>query len=331
MCALVFASSGDPGTPLTAGFPYTRGMSPPAEIPLTIAETIAEPDHWANLLWAVSSTDICTPSALPWLPAPRRQRLHEYFSTAEVRAALLETLTQKLESTSSRRLGIYFENLWAFAFEHHPDYRLIARNFPIREDGRTLGELDFLVEHLPDGRSEHWEVAVKFYLRAGDYWVGPGLKDRLDIKLARMRTHQLPVLHTAATSEALTTLGLPDQPASIRQWALMPGRLFRPLGEIASQQGTAPDCWWCTLEQFIHSARYFSSGHWFHLPKRSWLAPVTTGQPSTEREQKVVDERLLARGPVCVAGTHDGREYTRGFIVPDDWLEHAIEQFPPAP
>ncbi len=297
-------------------------MSPPAEIPLTIAE----PDHWANLLWAVSSTDICTPSTLPWLPAPRRQRLREYFSTADVRDARSESLTQLLESTSSRRLGVYFENLWAFAFEHHPDYRLIARNFPIREGGRTLGELDFLVQHLPDARCEHWEVAVKFYLQAGDYWVGPGLKDRLDIKLARMRTHQLPVLHAAATSAALTTLGLPNHQDSIRQWALVPGRLFRPLGEIAP--ATDPGYWWCTLEQFIHNVRHLSSGHWFQLPKHSWLAPLTTGRPNTEREQRFVDEQLLARGPVCVAGTRNGREYTRGFIVPDDWLEQAFKRLP---
>ncbi|MFV8781396.1 DUF1853 family protein [Microbulbifer sp. SA54] len=288
----------------------------------------AEPDHWANFLWAISSADISTAPSLPWLPLSRRIRLYDYFSTPAMRNALHNPLQRALEASASRRLGIYFENLWAFAFEHHPDYRLLARNLPLRDGTRTLGELDFLVEHLPDATYEHWEVAVKFYLQVGDDWIGPGLKDRLDIKLERMLNHQLPVLHTSTGHRALDSLAeqqMQRRPTSVRQWTLMPGRLFRPLPDSGALPESACDYWWCTLETFIHNGRN-ANCRWHYLPKRAWLAPLTAGNTQGDGEQRPLDENILARGPVCVAGTHNGREFTRGFIVPADWHQQALER-----
>ena len=305
----------------------------------------SSPDHWRNFLWALRSPDIAPEFPLPWLPETRREALLTYFLTPGMQSRLAPQLEQQLHSSTSRRLGIYFENLWAFAFSHHPHYQLVARNLPIRDQGRTLGELDFVVRHLPDNTVEHWELALKFYLQVGSLWVGPGLKDRLDIKLARMRDHQLPIARNPLATAALRETGVQLD----RQWALMPGRLFRPLTEMPGPGKSAPpaatDFWWADLATFLRakSGEFTAADtRWVHLPKPCWLAPQTgpladaacdtlacdtsACTPSTLKSD--LRERLATRGPICVAMIGPQGETGRGFLVPDDWRQRAAQSRP---
>ncbi|WP_193161651.1 DUF1853 family protein [Microbulbifer hainanensis] len=289
-----------------------------------------EPDHWANMLWSLAAVDIVRDWELPWLPAARRVELSQYFSRGDIAARLTPQLHDQLRAADQRgsasRLGVYFENLWAFALAHHPDYQLLYRNLPLRADGRTLGELDFVVRHLPSDTTEHWEIAVKFYLQVdAKYWVGPGLRDRLDIKLARMRDHQLPVIRTPATSALLQQQGIHID----RQWTLMPGRLFRPLTAPSPTLGDDinADCagyWWATADQFLH---HFAPRNlrWAVMSKRTWLAPRHGSLPDSQPCAGIAAQLRAEnrRGPFCVAGVDGGREQSRGFIVADDWYSAA--------
>ncbi|SEA44937.1 DUF1853 family protein [Microbulbifer marinus] len=297
---------------------------------MAIDSVKVQADHWANLLWALSAPDIVRGSGLPWLPAQRRTELVEYFSSENVSTRLASQLHDELQNAdrhrSASRLGVYFENLWAFAFAHHPHYELLYRNLPLRAAGRTLGELDFVVRHRPTDHIEHWEVAVKFYLQvSGEYWVGPGLRDRLDIKLARMREHQLPLIRQPAARELLQRQNILIN----RQWALMPGRLFRPLDETGHLHATInPDTchyWWGQLDEFLF---HFGGQplRWIRLPKRTWLADsgyrVSHSDSCDALAGKLREEEM--HGPVCVAGMDTERELSRGFIVPDSWYDDAL-------
>ncbi|MBN8430285.1 DUF1853 family protein [Microbulbifer salipaludis] len=289
---------------------------------MSIEFVTASPDHWRNFLWALAAPDIAPDTALPWLPESRRSALARFFSQTGVRAELESRLLSHLQQLNNHRLGIYFEHLWAFAFAHHPDYQLLAHNFPIRDEARTLGELDFVVRHTPDHSVEHWEIALKFYLQVGDYWVGPGLKDRLDIKLQRMRTHQLPVARDSTATSRLRDAGITLD----RQWALMPGRLFRPL-DTASDDWSAPDhYWWADVATFREhplSAHPSGDNGWYRLPKPCWLAPLSESVVTPPIEGEPLAEAMLARGPLCVARYDHRGERSRGFIVPADWAERA--------
>ena len=279
----------------------------------------ATPDHWSNFLWALASPDIAPEYPLPWLPSNRRADLSQYFSVPEIRIQLEDRLLALIQQIHSRRLGIYFENLWTFAFTHHPDYELLARNFPIRDQGRTLGELDFVVRYKPDNLVEHWEVALKYYLQVDDYWVGPGLKDRLDIKLDRMRDHQLPIAQNAVAKRALADADI----ALDRQWALMPGRLFRPFGDSATQLLAAGEFWWADLAAFLRhvsESKDQAATRFLQLPKTCWLAP---GAEPLTLEYSAFEETQLARGPICVGAGSTSGESNRGFLVPDNWLGQA--------
>lgn len=298
-----------------------------------MSESMPEPDHWSNLLWAVSTEDISRDKELPWLPPQRRTQLAEYFSREEVHerlAPMLDSgLRRKDEYQKTARLGVYFENLWEFAFAHHPDYKLLARNLPLRDAGRTLGELDFVVHHLPSGATEHWEIAVKFYLQVGSkHWVGPGLRDRLDIKLARMREHQLPVSRQPLVQQLLAQQDIQSE----RQWALMPGRLFRPL--CGNLPPLLPDInpgstayWWATGADFLQT--YTDQPYrWAILPKRAWLADRGYRSDNSDLPEPLADrlQRENRPHPVCVAALDGGREVNRGFIVPDGWYPAARAQ-----
>ncbi|MBB5210978.1 DUF1853 family protein [Microbulbifer hydrolyticus] len=284
----------------------------------------ATPNHWDNLVWALKCPDITPEASLPWLPESRLSPLWQYFSDPQTRTRLEPQLLLQLQQLQNHRLGAYFESLWKFIFDHHPDYVLLAHNLPIRDHGKTLGELDFVVRHIPDSAVEHWEVAVKFYLHVDDYWVGPGLRDRLDIKLARMAEHQLPIVDTETAQAVLRESGIKLD----RQWTRVPGRLFTALDSTVLKSNATSDAdnfWWADTERFCTA---FSSRdwRWLQLPKQAWLAPCNALPDRPAGLQPEHFQGMLSdRGPICVAAMAGGTEVSRGFIVPDDWHARALQ------
>lgn len=264
------------------------------------------------------------------------------------------------------RLGSYFEGLldaW-LAWPGNPLYRRLYHGLPVRVGKRTVGELDFLVEERASGEIQHWEVAVKFYLgiapggHAAD-WVGPGLRDRLDLKLDRLRGHQLPLADTPDAAGLLQALQLPlPQPV-----CLVRGRFFYPPAAFASAGGTglppgpgdAPPSpatapagdaavplsgwapasaaaghqrgWWMDAATFL--SRFTDPGiAWMRLPREHWLAPVDIspgsdgvriGEPMSAATLVEAWRSAADNRAVAVVGLAEGREVTRGFITPDPW------------
>ncbi|MCX4194367.1 DUF1853 family protein [Methylobacterium organophilum] len=134
-----------------------------------------------------------------------------------------------LSQRSNRRLGLYYERLWQYALCQAPDIQLLAANLPIRQNGSTLGELDLLF--CDDQGVHHLELAIKLYLGFGPgdgsqhaHWLGPGNHDRLDLKLAHLCQHQLPLCNQPATQAVLAELTGREVQSSF--W--LSGYLFQP-------------------------------------------------------------------------------------------------------
>ena len=129
-------------------------------------------------------------------------------------SAWLESADLTPQHHAPSRLGRRFESHWAWALGGLPGWQLLAHEQQLRHGGRTLGAPDLLARH---GEAIwHIELAVKFYLcqrgASGESlsdWVGPAGVDRLDRKLDRMRTHQLPLLERPEARDAMRALGLP--------------------------------------------------------------------------------------------------------------------------
>jgi hypothetical protein len=130
------------------------------------------------------------------------------------------------------KLGGYFEALALTLFSNHSRYRVIANNFPLHHDGRTLGEIDLLLADELTGKTLHLELALKFYLWTSGNdtesgWIGAGLHDFFPKKLHRLLDHQLPLPHIAKALGVWPD-GLPF-PDDDLLW--MPGRLYLPRDE----------------------------------------------------------------------------------------------------
>nr|WP_324258687.1 DUF1853 family protein [Cellvibrio fontiphilus] len=189
-----------------------------------------------------------------------------------------EPLLQSLAQAKSTRLGIYYEHLWRFYFSHHPQWQLLAQNMPVYKDKLTLGAFDFLCRC----GDEYWhiETAVKFYLcdtddpqQASDWhhWLGPNSNDRLDLKLARLTEHQLP-LHQSAEGLALLAKTFPQA----KHWhtgLCLQGYLFSPAPPKLSSSDLAQSI---PSEHFLrpsHSHPSQGSGFWWYL--RDFLALIS--------------------------------------------------------
>lgn len=265
------------------------------------------------------------------LPPHWRQRLQAWEQSPH-------TGPKVLTDAPPRRLGLYFERLYACLMTELLGWELLASNIQIREprtDGpgvRTLGELDFLLLNPSSAEVEHHEIAVKFYLgyaasarlsaSGQGLWYGPNSRDRLDLKRARLLHHQSQMRHRSQTAEMLSARGLP---LPTRARVFMPGYLFYPVGKPL----TAPDSVGeheCGRWFYAHQLTCQSVQHWVPLHKPHWLGPwlqaeaPDPGLTRTALEQVCQDgaPRLFAQlAPDQKTGLWVETE--RVFVVPDTW------------
>jgi hypothetical protein len=217
---------------------------------------------WHEWRWCLFGPDLLANPGLP------------LFRWSPDQEALLDSLEPPPQPLL-RRLGRRFEQHWHHAFATLPGWRVHGEGIQIRLQGRTLGELDLLVEG--DGEVWHLELAVKFYLclrgQSGDAWsdwVGPGGRDRLDRKLERMGTHQLQICETTEARAILEELSLPSP---TRSAAILRGVRF------ADWQAPRADAEgrWCTLSEVdtaLPRARVLTRTEWLGFgdgPAADWL------------------------------------------------------------
>lgn len=209
-----------------------------------------------------------------------------------------EAIVRYVLDRPHQRLGIQFEHLLACALNACTNVIHNQRNVQIsdyqKRHSKTLGELDFLCRfsQAQDHEWCHIESAVKFYLADCaspkalmhmDSWIGPNRKDRLDLKVHRLLTHQLTLTDLDICRDQL---GLADKTVDKRLF--VKGRLYLPrlwqtLGDKAlrgflpAQVNTGVELgWWSTLEAFkqdILSDHPRNEGCWMMIERHAWMGP----------------------------------------------------------
>lgn len=171
------------------------------------------------------------------------------------------------------RLGHIAEYFTFALWSQQPDLELLAHNLQIPGAEQTLGELDALVRYKK--QLIHVEMAYKFYLydpqhgeTALQHWIGPNRKDSLMEKLARLRNHQLPLIHTTEAQTALASYVSTEKPIRSNVW--IKGQLFLPHGAQIDCSPLNNDC---IAGTYIHSVELEAfSNNKFYLPtKLEWL------------------------------------------------------------
>lgn len=238
---------------------------------------------------------------------------------------------------SIRRLGLYYERLWQYALAQAPDIQLLAANLPIRQNGSTLGELDLLF--CDDQGVHHLELAVKFYLGpdrgdggAHTDWLGPGSHDRLDLKLAHLCQHQLPLSSQPATLTVLAEL----TGRAVQSSFWLGGYLFQPWPRGCRPPfGANPHHLhgqWLRQSDWPRFKAAKPDSVWQPVARAAWLAPARipalelwdapryddwlAGNPAQSRAQ------LLARLEADASGFW--LEQERVFLVADDWPRNGV-------
>lgn len=287
----------------------------------------SEPRHLCHLRWLHSAPSLVEDVAVfplgDWLPANCERKFQAMAGDSGVVA--------RLSQAAGNKLGHYFEQLYACLLTEVLGWQILARNLPVRDGGRTLGELDFLVRNPATGEAEHHEVAVKFYLgyrpsaEGETRWYGPNSRDRLDLKSRRLLEHQARLAEKPQTLALLDSLGLP-RPARSR--VLMPGYLFYPRDDsltapvgvpVGHQRGS-----WLRASA-VENSQLESA---VQLRKPDWLGPWSQSTPP-DSGQAVAAARQIAGGapprlfarllPDPAGGPW--REQERFFLVSDDWPE----------
>jgi hypothetical protein len=269
-------------------------------------------NHVVDDAWCATKLADCTPwiSALDQRPYP----LHHFIA-----------------ARPTRRLGHYFESLITYWLMHMPNLQIIATNLQVQSAQRTLGEFDFLFRD-ESGAICHWEVAVKFYLQAHPQaeqqsFIGPGTRDRLDLKMDRVFQHQLNL--------GYNTVGQQSLPAGVKldkSQAFIKGYLFYHVAapEKISLPGISSSHlsgWWARhqLENLPQSS---AESHWIVLPRMNWLATArlanNAGVMSREALLCVLDTHFQSQQDALLLcelhRTGDGwQEISRGFVVCPSW------------
>lgn len=243
-----------------------------------------------------------------------------------------QALLTWLSQARSQRLGMHYERLWQFALQQAPGISLLDANMPIREGGRTFGELDLLLRDA-DGE-HHLELAIKLYLgpAGGDgrllaNWRGAGRTDNLQRKLQHLALQQLPL---SATPQAQQILAAHDvQHVQAELW--MSGYLFYPWpAGCAAPTGCSPEHShgrWLHRGDWADFRKCSTAQHWQPIPRDCRLAPLRI-EPDDFYSPLQLHAWLESLGadaaPSLLAGfaqKHDGSWYEaeRVMLLNDQW------------
>ena len=252
-------------------------------------------------------------------------------------------LLKQISAVKSTRLGIYYETLWHFYFSQHPEWELLQHNLQVERNGITLGAFDFLCRR----GSEYWhiETAVKFYLcntinpddsRNWHHWIGPARQDRLDLKLAHLRQHQLPLHQTPEATAQLQRLY--PEATEWKTGLCLQGYLFSPalttFSPAFSSENHGNGYWW-HLHDFLQQLHKQIDTRWIILERQRWLSPahvndkielVATADLTTQLQIQIGEMKrpllLAALTKTDPAGNYWAEDW-RGFVVPDSWPNNA--------
>ena len=170
--------------------PYVRDLAYVLACPNVLTE-------WLDVVPYQNTHAIFVHSASFWQQQfeAYQQRLKELDTTNDYQA-----LTRYLlKRPSPNRLGFHFEGLLSFWLEDgfarklHP-YETLANNVQLYNGKQTIGELDLILYNHEEKLTEHWELAIKFFMGAAPFapinWVGINSNDNLQRKMTHMQTKQ---------------------------------------------------------------------------------------------------------------------------------------------
>ena len=225
-----------------------------------------------------------------------------------------------------QKLGHLYEDALKELLRHSDQVELIADHVQIfNSNQRTLGELDFLIHNRTTNQTVHLELAIKFYLaiQVDGHWQypGPDPRDNWPRKLARLQSHQLPLIDRPETQAKLSRTWDIYQ---VRSQHLIHGMIFRPLEHPNAPLPTTvnPSCRtgdWIYLKDWDRHFKDVASVKW--VPKPFWpiQLPVASDCLLPEAPINILYAKASQRG-ILIQNPSSGRPC---FVMPDTWMPPA--------
>ncbi|HDZ39450.1 MAG TPA: DUF1853 family protein [Marinobacter sp.] len=233
-----------------------------------------------------------------------------------------------LSEPPQRRLGFYFERLYQVLLDDLLRWPILLKNQQIQSNGRTIGELDFVVHNRADNRIEHHEIAIKFYLGVPEpightLWYGPNASDRLDIKTARLLEQQS---RRTELPETLALLAESNITGPLTPRVFMPGYLFYPDVPQAITPHYVPDEHLRGRWMYVFDAKALNTSHWVVLNKPHWIGHWFQSEPPDAEHVLEALARVDTKAAPQLfavmqenAQTGSWFETDRIFVVPGSW------------
>lgn len=281
--------------------------------------------------------------------------IKDWLDSLTVDPSSLENHMQQLKTP---RLGFVFEHYWRFYWLHQlgDSYNEDdddnesnnkkgkgnwLNNLQVQGNKKTLGEIDMVQQQKH--QLCHIEMAVKFYLafekaspkETEDYWwLGPNCRDRLDLKLHQLDSHQLQLL---SSNEAKSLLPEHWQNLPVNTEILLRGQLFYPINNMCNNfdpllnKQHLNSYWTYQKDLKVLLEREDKNITYIPLEKREWLCTPSVIAPSRElTQQQFTDQSddLSKTKPTMISAgnwkTENGEKFfwqekQRFFVAPNHW------------
>jgi hypothetical protein len=209
------------------------------------------------------------------------------------------------EKPQRLRLGRWVEEFAKHQISSNSKYKPLTYGLQIRKQKQTLGELDLLF--LYKSQPVHLEIIYKFYLYDNtksynntlEYWIGPNRTDSLVLKLDKLQSRQIPLLHHPVTTAQLIDLALPSE--GYQQKVQFKAQLFLPLADPQISLGPLNNS--CVYGFYISCKELYQLKAFdFYLPhKLEWLAEphISVNWQSYEEASKNIEDQCQShRSPL---------------------------------
>lgn len=281
----------------------------------------------SDLDWVINS-----PVLLKNRPQPDLASLSESQNLIQAVKDDPSPLLAEFQSVKRHTLGTYFETLVFYWIGNLPGVEIVKKNFQVRDEKRTVGELDLLFRY--QGNLYHWELAVKYYALVGNSevevdWVGPLKKDTLGRKLTRLFDHQIPLASHAKVRALLSE----KERETLTSHPFVKGVLFHPFFSNGNNlpNRASPDCLqgkWLELDQLkteeakagLKDFTLFCNKEkprWFsEMLQSDWQAFATVETLHTHAKEKLQDAKVPQ---LYLLSSPEIEDPLQLFIMPNGW------------
>lgn len=196
------------------------------------------------------------------------------------------------------RLGHQIEYAFQQLLSHSEHYRILVHNLSIDRNKISLGEIDFVLQDMDNGKLVHVELTYKFYIVTGDFGeaidrqlLGPNKRDSFISKKERIKNHQLPLLYLPESVEALH--GLKIDVRGSKQQVCFKSQLFIPFGWRSIDLDLGPFDPACIRGNWIFHKNFNSDGfgaYTYYRPTKSEWPLIPHDEVAWKTYGEIADE-----------------------------------------